>query len=112
MRPPPRSTLFPYTTLFRSWTTGAAASTWEVRWVGQTMWHEPPAATRHRQPVLPRLLRCAGQPARPGRHPGQRRARPAGLHRPPGGHLPAHPPGLLLGQLLAAEVAGGTDREL
>src|SRR5687768_18337892 len=34
MRPPPRSTLFPYTTLFRSWALGCAAflATWFARW--------------------------------------------------------------------------------
>ena len=42
----------------------------------------------------------------PGRHAGQRRARAARLHRPAGRRLPADPPGLLLGQRLAAAVAG------
>ena len=42
----------------------------------------------------------------PRRDAGQRRARAAGVHQPAGQRLPADAPGLLLGQRLAAAVAG------
>ena len=73
---------------------------------------EPAAdAPRHRVPLLPRLLRRARGAGR-RRHAGQRRPRAARLHQPPGRPVPAHPPGLRLGQRLAAAVAGRPDAEL
>src|SRR5205807_8463033 len=46
IRPPPRSTLFPYTTLFRS---PRRAGTWSSAWVGPpAIWHS--ASARRRPP--------------------------------------------------------------
>src|SRR3989442_14974112 len=48
IRRPPRSTLFPYTTLFRSLLAAARTSPKDLAFVashGQTIWHEPGRAT-------------------------------------------------------------------
>ena len=44
------------------------------------------AGPRHTVAVLPGVLRCSGVGDGPGRYAGQRRARPARLHRPAGRH--------------------------
>src|SRR5438876_4697301 len=45
IRRPPRSTLFPYTTLFRSWASILFASRWTRRWAG----HASTSAAFHRK---------------------------------------------------------------
>src|SRR2546426_2990302 len=48
IRRPPRSTLFPYTTLFRSWVSANVGLAWSraSNVAGRFGWHEPPGVRR------------------------------------------------------------------
>ena len=93
-----------------------AARTWQDARVTSPQNGEPagraPDAARHRQPVLPGVLRRARLGAGARRHAGQRRARADGLHQPAGHRVPPHRAGLLLGQRLATAVARRPDPDL
>src|SRR3712207_7365942 len=58
IRRPPRSTLFPYTTLFRS---GHAAQAFRASLVGAAQWLGPLRRRRHRDGVLARRRDGAGR---------------------------------------------------
>src|SRR5205807_6131554 len=66
IRPPPRSTLFPYTTLFRSWGRRGARS--RARATGAPPWRSwsctRPGHRRGRRPESPAADRCARRRAR------------------------------------------------
>src|SRR2546425_1851923 len=91
IRRPPRSTLFPYTTLFRSHREGA-----EVRPAREGVARQGEADQLDAAPVRPRSV--AGPERRDARPRDPRNARARRAHRPPppppliAGPAPPHPP--------------------